>query len=172
MDFDLEQGIAILERTPAVVRELLSDLPVTWTAANEGPKTFSAFDVVGHLIDGEETDWMVRARIILGPGSDRRFVPFDRFRSQGAEETLGQRLERFETLRRGNLAELKKLAVTPAQLQLTGEHPELGTVTLAQLFATWVAHDLTHLAQITRVMAKQYTEAVGPWVQYLPSLTR
>lgn len=172
MDFDLAQGVAILERTPAVIRHLLGDLPSGWTAPNEGPETFSPFDVVGHLIDGEETDWMARARIILAQGPDRRFTPFDRFRHQGQVETLGQRIDRFADLRSANLAELEELHLTPAQLGLTGEHPVLGTVTLSQLLATWVAHDLTHLSQITRVMAKQYTEAVGPWVQFLPALTR
>jgi hypothetical protein len=172
MDFDLGTGVAILERTPKVIRDLLGDLSPDWTASNEGPDTFSPFDVLGHLIDGEETDWMVRARIILAQGADRRFKPFDRFRHQGAVETLALRIDRFADLRSANLAELEELDVTAAQLRLTGEHPELGTVTLSQLLATWVAHDLTHLAQITRVMAKQYTQAVGPWVKYLPALTR
>jgi len=172
MEFDLKETITILERTPAVVRELLHGLPETWTASNEGPETFSPFDVVGHLIDGEETDWIPRIRIILAQGSDRRFVPFDRFRSQGAAETLSQRLEKFASLRKANLKTLQELEVTPAQLKLTGEHPELGTVTLAQLLATWAVHDLTHLAQINRVMAKQYKAAIGPWVRYHPLLTR
>lgn len=172
MEFDLHETITILERTPAVVRALLHDLPERWTSSNEGPDTFSPFDVVGHLIDGEETDWIPRIKIILAQGTNRRFVPFDRFRSQGAVETLAQRLDRFATLRRTNLTVVKELELTPAQLKLTGEHPELGTVTLAQLLATWAVHDLTHLAQITRVMAKQYTAAVGPWVKYHPLLTR
>ena len=173
MDFDLTKGIAILERTPAVVRDLLSDLPADWTASNEGPDTFSPFDVVGHLIDGEETDWIPRVRIILAQGPDRRFVPFDRFRHQrAAAQTLGQRVDRFAELRGKSLGELRKLDLKPAQLSLTGEHPELGTVTLAQLLATWATHDLTHLSQITRVMAKQYKAAVGPWRKYLPLLDR
>src|SRR5215469_6019455 len=171
MDFDLQETITILERTPTVVRDLLHDLPEAWTKANEGPETFSAFDVVGHLIDGEETDWVPRIKIILAQG-DRRFVPFDRFRSKGAAETLAQRLERFASLRKSNLTIVKELELTPQQLKLTGEHPELGTVTLTQLLATWAVHDLTHLAQINRVMAKQYMAATGPWVTYLPLLTR
>lgn len=171
MEFDLRETIGILERTPDVVRALLHDLPNRWTAANEGPDTFSAFDVVGHLIDGEETDWIPRIKIILAQG-DRRFVPFDRFRSKGAVETLAQRLDRFASLRRANLKVVKDLNVTAEQLKLTGEHPELGTVTLAQLLATWAVHDLTHLAQINRVMAKQYKAAIGPWVKYHPLLTR
>lgn len=172
MEFNLQETIALLERTPAVARELLGDLPQRWTAANEGPDTFSPFDVVGHLIDGEETDWVPRIRIILAQGPDRRFVPFDRFRSKGSGETLAQRLDRFASLRRGNLTVVKGLELTPDQLKLTGEHPELGTVTLAMLLATWAVHDLTHLAQITRVMAKQYKAAIGPWVKYHPLLTR
>ncbi|HYK11090.1 MAG TPA: DinB family protein [Gemmatimonadales bacterium] len=171
MDFDLRETITILERTPAVARALLHDLPERWTASNEGPDTFSAFDVVGHLIDGEETDWIPRIKIILAQG-DRRFVPFDRFRSKGAVESLAQRLDRFASLRKSNLTIVKELELTPQQLKLTGEHPELGTVTLTQLLATWAVHDLTHLAQINRVMAKQYMAATGPWVKYLPLLTR
>ncbi|HKV70542.1 MAG TPA: DinB family protein [Gemmatimonadales bacterium] len=172
MEFDLRETITMLERTPAVVRELLHGLPERWTVSNEGPDTFSPFDVVGHLIDGEETDWIPRLKIILAQGPDRRFVPFDRFRSQGARETLAGRLDRFASLRKANLAVLRDLKLTPAQLTLTGEHPELGTVTLAQLLATWAVHDLTHLAQINRVMAKQYKAAIGPWVKYHPLLTR
>ena len=172
MDFDLSETITILERTPGVVRELLRGLPTRWTASNEGPDTFSAFDVIGHLIDGEETDWIPRIKIILAQGESRHFVPFDRFRSKGTPESLEQRLDRFATLRRQNLDVVRGLKVTAEQLQLTGEHPELGTVTLAQLLATWAVHDLTHLAQIGRVMAKQYTQAIGPWVKYHPLLTR
>lgn len=172
MEFDLRETVTILERTPTVVRELLHDLPEAWTASNEGPETFSPYDVVGHLIDGEETDWIPRLKIILAQGPDRRFVPFDRFRSQGTAETLERRLERFASLRKANLKVLRGLGLTPVQLQLTGEHPELGTVTLAQLLATWAVHDLTHLAQIGRVMAKQYKAAIGPWVKYHPLLTR
>jgi hypothetical protein len=173
MDFDLAKGIAILERTPVVVRDLLGGLPTEWTSGNEGPATFSPFDVVGHLIDGEETDWMVRARIILAQGPNRRFEPFDRFRHQGAPpKSLAELIDQFAELRRENLAALKKLDLKPAQFKLTGEHPELGTVTLSQLLATWVAHDLSHLAQIARVMTKQYKQAVGPWIKYLPVMTR
>ena len=172
MEFDLRETITMLERTPGVVRELLRGLPTRWTASNEGPDTFSAFDVIGHLIDGEETDWIPRIKIILAQGKSRRFVPFDRFRSKGAVETLEQRLDRFATLRRQNLEVVRDLNVTVEQLKLTGEHPELGTVTLAQLLATWAVHDLTHLAQIGRVMAKQYKGAIGPWVKYHPLLTR
>lgn len=174
MNFDLQSSVAVLERTPSVVRSLLVGLTDNWTSPNEGPDTWSPFDVLGHLIDGEETDWMVRAHIILAQGADRRFQPFDRFRHLRANkgETLGELLDRFAELRARNLGELADLKLSPAQLQLTGEHPEFGSVTLEQLLATWVAHDLGHIAQITRVMAKQYREAVGPWHTYLPVLSR
>jgi hypothetical protein len=174
MDFDLRHGIAILERTPRVLDALLSGLPEQWTTGNEGPQTWSPFDVVGHLIDGELTDWMARLQIILKQGPNRRFEPFDRFRhiSRNKGRSHGALLAEFHQLREKNLGELRTLDLTAAQLQLTGEHPEFGSVTLAQLLATWVAHDLGHIAQITRVMAKQYREAVGPWEAYLPVLHR
>jgi DinB superfamily len=174
VNFDLQHGISILERTPNVLRSLLSDLSDDWTRPNEGPETWSPFDNVGHLIGAEETDWMRRARIIRKQGSDRRFPPFDRLGHVRAVEgkTLGQLLDRFATLRAENLAELASWKLGPADLRLTGEHPEFGSVTLEQLLSTWVVHDLGHIAQISRVMAKQYREAVGPWKAYLPVLTR
>lgn len=174
MDFDLRKSFMVLERTPRVLRALLEGLSSDWTRPNEGPDTWSPFDIVGHLIDAEETDWMVRAKLILAQGSNRRFEPFDRTRhlSLKAMQRLEQRLDRFETLRRANVAELKSMRLTPEKLDLTGEHPEFGTVTLRQLLSTWVVHDLGHLAQIGRVMAKQYREAVGPWEAYLPVLHR
>lgn len=174
MNFDLHNGIAVLERTPEVLEALLSGLPEAWTAGNEGADTWSPFDVVGHLIDGELTDWMDRLRVILKQGPDRRFEPFDRFRhiSRNKRRLLGDLLAEFRQLREKNLGELRALDLTDAQLQLTGEHPAFGSVTLEQLLATWVAHDLGHVAQITRVMAKQYREAVGPWEAYLPVLHR
>lgn len=174
MDFELAKGIAVLERTPAVLRALLSGLPEAWTRPDEGPDTWSPFDNVGHLIDGEEKDWMVRARIIVSQGPDRRFEPFDRLghRRVTRGRTLGELLDRFAELRARNLQDLKAMEPGPEQLRLTGEHPEFGAVTLAQLLATWVAHDLGHVAQIARVMAKQYREAVGPWEAYLPVLHR
>ena len=174
MNFDLGKSLAVLERTPGVLRALLADLPDDWTRGNEGPETWSPFDVVGHLIDADETDWMPRARVILAQGSDRRFPPFDRFRHlrENKGKKLGALLDRFAELRARNLADLGALDLGPRELALTGEHPEFGSVTLAQLLATWVAHDLGHLAQATRVMAKQYREAVGPWRAYLPVLDR
>ncbi len=174
MNFDLQKAIAVLERTPGALRSLLAGLHEDWTRPNEGPETWSPFDVVGHLIDAEETNWMVRARVILAQGADRRFPPFDRLRHLRANKgkTLGELLDRFAELRSRNLAELSGLRLTPAQLRLAGEHPEFGSVTLEQLLSTWVVHDLGHTAQITRVMAKQYREAVGPWQAYLPVLNR
>jgi len=174
VDFDLRHGMAVLERTPQVLETLLSGLPEAWTTGNEGADTWSPFDVLGHLIDGELTDWMVRLRVILKQGPNRRFEPFDRFhhlsRNQG--RAFSDLLAEFRQLREKNLGELRALHLTPAQLQLTGEHPAFGRVTLEQLLASWVAHDLGHIAQITRVMAKQYRDAVGPWEAYLPVLQR
>ncbi|MGE0816061.1 MAG: DinB family protein [Vicinamibacterales bacterium] len=172
--FDLDEGLAVLERTPGALRALLAGLPEAWTRADEGPDTFSAFDNVGHLIHGERTDWIPRARIILDQGPNRRFEPYDRFAQQreSAGKTLAQLLDEFEARRTANLATLRGWALTGAELDLQGEHPALGAVTLRQLLATWVAHDLGHLAQIARVMAKRYRRAVGPWRQYLPILDR
>jgi len=172
--FDLAKSIAVLERTPQVLEALLSGLPDVWTDGNEGADTWSPFDVVGHLIDGELTDWMARLHIILSQGANRRFEPFDRFRhvSRNKGRTLAVLLAEFRQLRERNLSELRGLTVTADQLLLTGEHPAFGSVTLEQLLATWVAHDLGHIAQITRVMAKQYRDAVGPWEAYLPVLHR
>jgi hypothetical protein len=174
VNFDLPNAVAVLERTPNVLRSLLADLPDEWTRPNEGPDTWSPFDVVGHLISAEEVDWLERARIILAQGPDRKFVPFDRYRNLEANrgKTLGELLDWFADLRSRNLRELASLGIGSRELELTGEHPEFGTVTLSQLLSTWVAHDLGHIAQISRVMAKQYREAVGPWTAYLPVLTR
>ena len=174
MQFDLIQAIEILERTPATFRVFLGGLTEAWTRPNEGPDTFSAFDNVGHLIHGERTDWIPRARIILAQGRNRRFEKFDRFaqyrESQG--QSLAQLLDEFERLRADNLVTLRGWQLTERELALEGEHPELGPVTLRQLLATWVAYDLGHVAQTARVLAKQYREAVGPWRAYLPVLDR
>ena len=174
MTFDLADGIAVLERTPQVLESLLSGLPESWTTENEGGESWSPFDVVGHLIDGELTDWMARLHVILNQGADRRFEPFDRFRhlSRNKGKPIAELLAEFRRLREKNLAELRALKITSDQLKLTGEHPAFGRVTLEQLLSTWVAHDLGHIAQITRVMAKQYRDAVGPWQAYLPVLHR
>ena len=174
MEFDVDEGLAVLTRTPATLRALLTGLPSPWTSANEGPDTWSPQDVVGHLIHGEETDWIPRAKIILTKGESQAFEPFDRF-AQGrrfAGWSLEQLLDRFGELRAAGLTTLRDWRLTPEQLALRGTHPELGRVTLSQLLASWVVHDLGHIAQISRVMAKQYSAAVGPWKAYLPVLTR
>ncbi|MFL5560644.1 MAG: DinB family protein [Gemmatimonadaceae bacterium] len=174
MEFKLSDGIPILERTPATFRALLAGIPERWIESDEGPGTFSPFANVGHLIAGERTDWIPRARIILAQGESVRFEPFDRFAHtrESAGDTLAQLLDQFEALRAENIEILRGWRLTDRELSLEGEHPELGAVTLRQLLATWVAHDLGHIAQTTRVMAKQYREAVGPWRRYLPVLDR
>jgi hypothetical protein len=174
MDFRLDDATAVLERTPAAFRALLAGLPEAWTRPNEGPDTFSAFDNLAHLIHGERDDWIPRARIILAQGADRRFAPFDRFAHQRASagKPLGELLDEFAALRAGSLATLREWEIGERELALEGEHPAFGPVTLRQLLATWVAHDLGHLAQTSRVMAKQYRDAVGPWRAYLPVLDR
>ena len=171
--FDLDRSMEILRRTPATLRTLLDGLSDAWVRGTEGPDTFSPFDVVGHLIDGEETDWIPRARIILAQGANLRFEPYDRFRHRA--RNLGASLEsllgEFAGLRAGNLDVLRSWNLTARQLDLPGEHPSLGRVTLRQLLAAWVVHDLGHVAQVARVMAKQYRDEVGPWVPFLPVLT-
>jgi hypothetical protein len=173
MNFDLDLSIEVLARTPVTLRSMLGGLADSWTRGTEGPETFSPFDVVGHLIDGEETDWMPRARIILARGQSLRFEPYDRFRhrARNAGRSLERLLDEFAELRAGNLALLRSWHLTAAELDLPGEHPSLGPVTLRQLLAAWVVHDLGHIAQAVRVMAKQYYGEVGPWVPYLPVLT-
>ncbi len=174
MEIAVNEAVQILERTPLVLDALLRGLDPTWTRGAEGPDTWSPYEVVGHLIHGEETDWMVRARLILEHGESRTFKPFDRFAFANwvQRESLEDLLDRFRDLREANLRGLAALTLTPERLQLTGVHPEFGRVTMGQLIATWVAHDLSHLGQISRVMAKQYRNTVGPWVAYLPILTR
>ena len=170
MEFDLALAIPMLERTPATLRVLLGGLQSEWTTATEGPDTWSAYDVVGHLIHGERTDWIPRARIILEQGANRRFEPFDRFAQlrESTGKSLDELLDEFERLRAESLATLRGWRLTDAQLSLEGEHPTFGAVTLRQLLSTWTAHDLSHLAQIARVMTKQYRDAVGPWRAFLP----
>jgi len=173
MNFDLENSIDVLRRTPAALQALLGGIAEPLMRGNEGPDTFSPFDVVGHLIDGEETDWMPRARIILSDDPEKRFTPYDRFRHQtrNVGRTLASLLEELATLREENLAELNGWHLTEAQLDQTGDHPTFGPVTLRQLLAAWVVHDLGHIAQISRVMAKQYRDEVGPWTPFMPVLT-
>jgi len=171
--FDLDLSIDTLRRSPATLQALLGGLDTAWVRGTEGPDTFSPFDVVGHLIDGEETDWIPRARIILAKGPSLRFEPYDRFRhkSRNAGRSLESLLTEFANLRGKNLELLRSWNLTARELDLPGEHPSLGRVTLRQLLAAWVVHDLGHLAQVARVMAKQYVDEVGPWVPFLPVLT-
>ncbi len=173
MKFDLELSITLLGRTPATLGTLLDGLGEPWVRGTEGPDTFSPFDIVGHLIDGEETDWIPRARIILAQGPDLRFEPYDRFRhrQRNVDRSLESLLSEFARLRAANLELLRSWRLTERELDLPGEHPSLGRVSLRQLLASWVVHDLGHLAQVARVMAKQYGPEVGPWVPFLPVLT-
>jgi uncharacterized damage-inducible protein DinB len=174
MEFQLEHATEILRRTPATLSALLGGLSDEWLLANEGPDSWSPFDVVGHLIHAEETDWIPRARIILEYGEGRAFDPFDRFamfeKSRG--KSMGELLATFERLREESLRQLGEMSLTPELLGKPGKHPELGAVTLGQLLSTWVVHDLGHAGQIVRVMAKQYREAAGAWSAYLPILNR
>jgi hypothetical protein len=173
LKFELDSAMAILARTPRSIRDLLSGLGEEWTTPNEGPDTFSVFDNVGHLIDGEETDWIPRARIILDRRENGTFEPYDRFRhyARNKGRTLASLLDEFESLRTANLDLLRSWNLTERELGLTASHPSLGTVTLSQLLGAWVVHDLGHIAQIARVMAKQYKTEIGPWVPYLPVVT-
>ncbi len=172
MHFSLPDGLAVLERTPATLRALLSGLPAGWIDATEGPATWSPYVVVGHLIHGERTDWIPRAQIILAQGENRMFAPYDRFAqfSESQGKSLEALLDEFATLRADNLQRLRGWQLTDAHLLLEGAHPALGTVTLRQLLACWVAHDLGHIVQMARVMAKQYRGEVGPWTAYLSVL--
>jgi len=174
MEFQLEQALEILGRTPATLRTLLEGLSDTWTRNNAGADTWSPHNVVGHLIHGEETDWISRARIILEHGESRPFDPVDRFAhlERFRNQPLDQLLDRFEQLRRQNLTTLQNLNITAEQLERRGTHPALGIVTLRQLLATWVAHDLNHIGQVVEVMSKRYAEAVGSWKAFLPVLSR
>jgi hypothetical protein len=172
MHFSLDEAVAVLERTPRTLHALLAGLPASWTSATEGGESWSPYVVVGHLIHGERTDWVPRARIILAQGPSRRFAPYDRFAQLREPEgkPLEQLLDEFAQLRATNLATVAAWQLTDAHLALEGEHPAFGTVTLRQLLATWAAHDLGHLVQVSRTMARQYAEAVGPWRAYLSVL--
>jgi hypothetical protein len=173
MRFEIEHAVEILTRTPAAVRALVAGLGDEWTKPNEGGETFSVFDVVGHLVDGEETDWIARAKIILAQDGNRTFEPYDRFRhyERNKGRSLDSLIAEFERLRARNIELLKEWNLDADKLALTGRHPSLGTVTMSQLLAAWVVHDLGHIAQMSRVMAKQYRDEIGPWVPYLPVVT-
>jgi hypothetical protein len=170
----IQESVAILTRTPGVLNALLRDLPETWYRATEGPETWSPYDCLGHLIHGEKTDWMPRLFLILKHGERVPFEPFDRFAQfrDSAGKSLPQLLQEFASQRERNLQELDRLHIGAAHLKLTGTHPDFGRVTLKELIATWVVHDLNHLNQANLVMAKRYGDQVGPWVPYLSILNR
>lgn len=174
MNFNVALGRAVLERTPGTLHAMLHELGTEWTDATEGPETWSPYIIVEHLIHGERTDWIPRAQLILSQSANRRFAPFDRIAPprEGQRTSLADLLDEFARLRTESLATLASWELTDAKLALDGEHPEFGIVTLRQLLATWVVHDLGHVAQIARVMAKQYRDAVGPWRAYLPIVDR
>ena len=169
MNFTLEKSIEILERTPKVLETLLLGISDDWSMPNEGGETWSPYDIVGHYIHCEKTDWVPRMDIILSDKPDKTFAPFDRFAhfEESQEKSLSQLLEEFKQLRQQNIECLKSKQLTEKELQMKGIHPAFGEVTLAQLLSTWAVHDLNHLAQIARVMAFQYTSEVGSWIQYL-----
>lgn len=174
MDFSLDEALQILERTPAVLREWLEGLSDPWIERNEGGDTFSPRDVLGHLIHGEKTDWIPRLRQIMEGRGDRPFEPFDRFamRKEKGDQRISAMLEVFTSLREENLNTLRAMRLSGDDMDRTGIHPDIGVVTVRQLLATWTAHDLAHLAQIARTMAKQYSDAVGPWRGHLRVMER
>jgi hypothetical protein len=169
MAHDLQQTTSLLTRTPPALDAMLRDLPETWTLRNEGENTWSVFDIVGHLIHAERTDWMPRVRMVLQSGDRQPFEPLDRWGQmrESRGKSLEQLLDEFAGLRSENLGELRGLNLGPGELERCGRHPALGVVSLSELLATWAIHDLTHLHQISRVMAHQYRDAVGPWSAYL-----
>jgi hypothetical protein len=168
MNYDFNKSVQILERTPAVLKELLAGLHEDWLMENEGPETFSPYDVVGHLVHGEKTDWTSRVQRILKDGNTKAFDLFDRFAmyEESKGKSIDQLLQEFKELREKNMQWFKALNLTEEDLNRKGMHPKLGEVTLRNLLATWVIHDLTHIAQITRVMAKQYKTEMGPWTEF------
>jgi hypothetical protein len=172
MKFYIDEAMATLSRTPAALKAMLGGLPRNWVESNEGPGTWSPYDVIGHMIHGERVDWIQRAKIILEHGEARPFDPFDRFAQfdESKGKTLEELLEEFGALRERNLATLLEMRISAGDLEKAGRHPALGKVTLKELLSTWVTHDLDHIAQIARTMAKQYTTEVGPWQAYISIL--
>lgn len=169
MQFDLAKSVQVLERTPLVLKQLLHGLDAGWLYENEGGESWSPYTVIGHLVHGEKTDWIIRAKIITGDQPAKNFQPFDRFAqlNEDPNKTIDELLCEFEQLRKEGLTDLTKMKIDANKLAMKGIHPEFGEVTLEQLLATWVTHDLGHIAQIARVMAKQYKEAIGPWTKYV-----
>ncbi len=169
MEYQLDQAIEVLERTPKVMQALLSGISKEWSSQNEGPDTWSPYDVVGHLVHGEKTDWMPRLEIVLGTSERTTFEPYDRFAQfeMSKGKSLATLLSEFETLRKENLNTLRSKNLSEKDLTRTAIHPSLGTITLKNMLAAWVVHDLGHIAQVSRVMAKQYKDEIGPWTKYL-----
>lgn len=169
MKYKINDAVAILSRSPAILRTMLSGLDDHWIKSNYGKDTFSPFDVLGHLVHGEKEDWLRRTKIILEHGESRSFDNFDRYAmyEDSKDKTINDLLDAFESLRKTNLSELEGLNISEDQLSLKGSHPQLGAVKLSQLLATWVTHDLHHIAQICKSMAYQYKNEVGPWIEYL-----
>lgn len=174
MKFELNKSIEILKNTPNVLESLLNDISEDWIHNNEGEHTWSPYEVVGHLIHGEKTDWIIRVKTILSETDHKLFEPFDRFAQISKNQTLALKdlLQEFRALREKNLNDLIELNITPKHMHRNGIHPEFGSVTLKELISTWVVHDLGHIAQISRVMAKQYSNEVGPWNSYLGILRK
>ena len=174
MNFTLEKSLEILERTPGVLEAMLENISGDWTSTHEGGESWSVYDIVGHLIYGEKTDWIPRMDIILSDNPEKKFQPFDRFAQfeESKGKTLSQLLNEFKVIRRKNVEYLRSKNITKEQLNRKGIHPAFGEVTLVQLLSTWTVHDLNHFAQISRVMAKQYESDVGPWVEYLGILNK
>lgn len=172
MDFNLQKSLQILERTPAVLQHLLSGIDESWIYGNSGPETWSPFDVVGHLLHGEKTDWIARMNIVLEQGSNRHFAVFDRFAQfeESKGKTIQNLLDEFASVRSENLVILKKRNPDDEKLLLRGIHPKFGEVTLSQLLSTWTVHDLVHISQISVTMARQYKKAIGPWIEYINTL--
>ena len=173
MKYSIERSIEILERTPAVLNSMLSGIDDDWVMNNEGPETFSPYDVIGHLVHGEKTDWTARTKMILEFGDTKTFVPWNRFAQyeESKGKTLQELLDEFMAIRKENMDWFKSLQLTEADLDKKGMHPKLGPVTLRNLLATWVVHDLTHIAQVARVMAKQYKDDMGPWPEFFRILS-
>ena len=172
MNFSLSKSIEILERTPDILIVMLQNITADWTSNNEGGESWSVYEIVGHLIHGEKTDWIPRMEIILSDKEEKKFELFDRFAQfeESKGKSLPQLLDEFKQLRANNIAQLLSKKITPKNLEEKGIHPAFGEITLAQLLSTWTVHDLNHIAQISRVMAKQYKEEVGPWIEYLKIL--
>jgi DinB superfamily len=172
MDFSINKSIEILERTPSVLKQLTNNLSADWITNNEGGETWSVFDVIGHLVHGDKTDWMTRIEIILSKGTEKAFKSFDRFAQleESKGKSLEQLLNEFKNIRESNLQKLRGFNLRENDYVKTGVHPKFGIVTLSQLISTWTVHDLDHISQISRVMAKQYKEQTGPWIEYLKIL--